>query len=124
MITQPGAIGIVNNMYNPKNRFYYLLRYLLFVLLYFLNSFIWGYGDAELGIFSTLGGIIMSPMMYAICYVFGMILSFLVNLGYTSQGAKVWLMEWNKSGMLLALIFYDLSILYMSYSLLTGNWQS
>ena len=124
MMTQPGAIGIVNNMYNPKNRFYYLLRYLLFVLLYFLNSFIWGYGDAELGIFSTLGGIIMSPMMYAICYVFGMILSFLVNLGYTSQGAKVWLMEWNKSGMLLALIFYDLSILYMSYSLLTGNWQS
>ena len=124
MITQPGAIGIVNNMYNPKNRFYYLLRYLLFVLLYFLNSFIWGYGDAELGIFSTLGGIIMSPMMYAICYVFGMILSFLVNLGYTSQGAKVWLMEWNKSGMLLALIFYDLSIFYMSYSLLTGNWQS
>ena len=111
-------------MYNPKNRFYYLLRYLIGVLLYFLNSFfIWGYGDAELGIFATLGGVIMSPIMYAFGFFFGMILSFLVNLGYTSQGAKVWLIEWNKSGMLLALIFYDLSILYMLYSLLTGSWQ-
>lgn len=64
----------------------------------------------------------MSPMMYAVCYFFGMILSFLSNLSYTNQGTKVWLIEWNKSGMYLSLIFYDLSILYMLYSLLTGRW--
>ena len=95
----------------------YLNRYILFAILYFLNTMIWCYGDASLGNFASLGGLIISPILFAVIYCLSLILTFWSVLSFINTGFKKWLTEWHKITLPLALLFYDISIIYLIFSL-------
>ena len=95
----------------------YLNRYILFAILYFLNTMIWGYGDASLGNLASLGGLIMSPIMLVVIYCLTLILTFWATLSFINTGFEKWLSEWHKITLPLALIFYDILLIYLIFSL-------
>lgn len=95
----------------------YLNRYISFVILYFINSMIWGYGEASLGHLASLGGIILSPIMFAVIYSLTLILTFWLTLSFINIGIKKWLNEWHNRTLPIALFFYDISLIYLILSL-------
>jgi len=115
----------MNKVLDAYKKLNYLHRYILFVLLYFLNSFITkNYESADLGFLATFGGVILAPLMLIVMYLFGSILYFRKIWSLSRLTFKEWIKDFHSSSLWLALIFYDLSLLYLFIMLFTGGFEN
>lgn len=103
----------------------YKHRYILVIVLYFLNDLIsQNYQTADLGFIATFGGIILGPLMFLTFYLLGGVIMFTKSLSYASLGFKGWIAQWHKYNISIAKVFFDILLVGMFIMLFTGGWSN